>query len=786
MKEEEENINLIAIFYNFYKYKWSILSILFFTLIASFFYIKYIIPIYSSHTLIGIGSPKTSNIHLFSSNYVRTNIDKESLVDYEIKILNSRQIISKTLEKIDLSKQFFIQKKWKEKEIYEEEIPIKLTFKNKNLNKSSFNIFLEELDMKNFTLIIKNLSNQKEEKIYKAKYNQSIETKNYKIKINKKNVTSSLRGLKYKIIIETNENNLIARVSQNLSISQEVDSLLRINYEDTIPQRANDILTQLIISYEAYDLKVRQTKDIKNIVFLNKRIIEVENRLKEIGNKLKKYKLKHNELLIVGSEDKIFINTIERNRQIDLLSFKLEALKTTRKRIKNGIYSISLLENSNLQTTDLNQLIKKLREKNEHLRILYQQKNSLDTMIVNEVAYISLLKKFKDAKEKLQELKLEYTNYHPEVQKIKTDITLFQSELEQYLQKNIKKAKVETINLKEEIFKTIKILITSIEREHASIKKSLKNDSIKIGKLPNSIMKLEELKRTFKIHEKNYDKLLQKRSESLISKESTISNIQVIDKPTLPTSPIKPKKLFLYLSALIIGIIFSIMYTSIRIRINHSIHSQYDISINDYTVIHEDKEIKKSFWTLITHLEKLIPLEKSKVILVSANDYEENKSLTVHELSLKLSKISKKVLIIDFDIYNPNLTQLLNQDLSLGLSTLLSSKHLLSEIDVSTYIKQPMKEYRNVHLLPSGPVIPNGSALLFNSKVSLLLKILSKEYDYILIDTPPFGKYPEMNILLSYINIFLVVVKMGKTDKYFLKKLENREEENVKKIIVVT
>jgi len=787
--KQEENINLIAIFHNFYRYKWSVLSILIFTLITTFFYIKQLTPIYSSHILIDIGSYQKSSINsLFPNNYIGTDTDTESLNNHEIKILKSRHIISKVLNKIDLSKRFFIQRKWKNQEIYKEKVPFKVTFQNNSLENNSFNFMFEEIDKKNFTLIIQNLDRKTEEKLDKCQYGQLIQRKNYELKITKKMLQPSLIGVKYQIIIETNKDNLIARISNNLSIHQEVHSLLRISYEDSIPQRAKDILTQLVLSYKKYDLRVRQIKDVKNITFLNKMIIELESNLKKIGNRIKKYKLKHNELLILGSEDKIFMNTIERNHHIASLSLKLDALKTTKERIKNGIYSVSILQNSNLNTTDINQLIKKLREKNEYLTLLYQQRNNLDTVLINRLAYTNLLKKFKNSKEKLRELRVEYTDAHPEVKKIRDDINLLQSELENYLQKNINKSNTEIMNLKQEIYKTIKILITSINIEYNSVKVSLQKDATEIEKLPNSTMQLEELKRTFKVTEKNYEKLLQKRSEALISKESTISTIQIIDTAILPASPIKPKKNFLFLSALILGIVLSIIYTSLKVNRNRNIYSEHDITVNNYSLIYEERNIEKSFWILITHLEKLTSLKKSKTILVSSSDYGENKSLTVQNLALKLSKIAKKVLIIDFDVYYPNLTKGLSKNISIGLSTLLTSKHSLDEIDVNVYINsiKQNKEYKNIDILSSGPILPNGSSLLFNSKISSLIETLSKEYDYILIDTPPLGKYPEINILLNYVNVFLVVAKTGKTDKYFFDKLPNKEETNMEKIIFLT
>jgi len=781
---QEDNINLIAIFHNFYRYKWSVLGILISIVVLTFFYTKQLTPIYSSHILIDIENYQKSEINSLFRNNINTNIDKEALSNHEVEILKSRYIISKTLDKIDLSKRFFIQKRWRDQEIYKEQIPFNLKFKNLSLKKDSFDFILEEIDKENFKLIIQN-SDRKTKDIKRYKYGKLIQKQNYELNITKKTPQKSLVGIKYKIKIETDRDKLITQILNNLSIQQSAYGLLSIDYEDNIPQRAKDILNQLILSYKEYDLKAKQMKDVKNIEFLNKMIIGLEQNLKMIGDKIKNYKLKHEELLIVGSEDKIFINTIEKKNKLNLLSLKLNALKITKKRIENGIYSISLLQNSNLNTTDINHLIEKLREKNRYLKLLYQQQNNPYTTIIDSLTYTNLLKKFKDSKEKLLELRVEYTSSYPEVKKIKKDINLFREELTNYLQNSIDKSNREIKNLKNEIFNTIDILIKSINKEFAYIKSSLQRDKMEIEKLPNSTIKLEELERVFKVNKNNYEKLLQKRSESLISKESTFSNIKIVDKATLPTYPIKPKKSFILLSSLIVGIIISILYTSIRVSGDKAIHSKYDIKADNYFLIYGKENIEKKFWRLITYLEKIVSSKKSQIILVSSSDYGENKSIVTNKLAIKLSTIGKKTIMIDFDVYYQSLTKGLEQNSSMGLSTLLTSKHSFDEMDINSYIK-PIKKYQNIEMLPSGPIIPNGSALLFHSKISPLIDTLSKEYDYILIDTPPIGKYPEIDILLKYVDIFLVVAKMDKTDKDFFDKLNDIENTNIKKIIFLT
>jgi Mrp family chromosome partitioning ATPase len=148
-----------------------------------------------------------------------------------------------------------------------------------------------------------------------------------------------------------------------------------------------------------------------------------------------------------------------------------------------------------------------------------------------------------------------------------------------------------------------------------------------------------------------------------------------------------------------------------------------------------------------------------------------------------LVNISKKVLIIDFDIYHPNLSNSLNKNLSTGLTTLLTSKHSLDEIKIEHYINY---NYKNIDILSSGPTIPNGSALLFNPKIKPFLELLSKRYDYILIDAPPIGKYPVTTTLLKYVDIFLVVAKIKKTDKIFFEKLNQMDNKDLEKVLFLT
>lgn len=68
-----------------------------------------------------------------------------------------------------------------------------------------------------------------------------------------------------------------------------------------------------------------------------------------------------------------------------------------------------------------------------------------------------------------------------------------------------------------------------------------------------------------------------------------------------------------------------------------------------------------------------------------------------------------------------------------GLTQYLSGVEQLDDVRYSTNVK-------NMDLILSGPVPPNPAELLNNEKFTELLETARKEYDYVIIDTPPIGQ----------------------------------------------
>ena len=111
----------------------------------------------------------------------------------------------------------------------------------------------------------------------------------------------------------------------------------------------------------------------------------------------------------------------------------------------------------------------------------------------------------------------------------------------------------------------------------------------------------------------------------------------------------------------------------------------------------------------------------------------------------------KKVLIIDFDLHKPKIHKTFEIENSKGVSSYLIGKHSLDEIT--------HKNLRpNLDVITAGPIPPNPSELILKQEMIVLFNKIKTEYDFVIVDTPPFGLLNDALELMKFIDSFLVVL----------------------------
>ena len=148
-----------------------------------------------------------------------------------------------------------------------------------------------------------------------------------------------------------------------------------------------------------------------------------------------------------------------------------------------------------------------------------------------------------------------------------------------------------------------------------------------------------------------------------------------------------------------------------------------------------------------------------RTILMTSVTDSEGKSTVSINLATSFAELGKKTLLIDADTRNSVLLNRFNINKKVvGLTNYLSGISKLEEVLYST--NQP-----NLTILPAGKVPPNPTVLLQNNYFDEMMRKLRKEYDYIIVDTPPIGMVIDAAIIGLRCDGAVVVAEPGKVGK---------------------
>ena len=161
--------------------------------------------------------------------------------------------------------------------------------------------------------------------------------------------------------------------------------------------------------------------------------------------------------------------------------------------------------------------------------------------------------------------------------------------------------------------------------------------------------------------------------------------------------------------------------------------------------------------TLRTNLQFTFVDNDVKVILVTSSIPGEGKSFISANLSAAFALSNMKVLLIDCDLRKGRQKDIFEIEEEKGLSNLL-----LDNIkNYKKYIKTT--KVNNLSVLPGGIVPPNPSELLSSEKNQELFEQLKKDYDLIIIDSPPVNAITDALILTSLADEAVIVSACKKT-----------------------
>lgn len=516
-----------------------------------------------------------------------------------------------------------------------------------------------------------------------------------------------------------------------LSVSPVEDeaTLVKLTVNGPVPGQQADYLNKLMDEYLQQGLDVKNQTAEKTIKFIDGQIEMVADSLKQVENALENFKLANRfmDLSREGSLVQSKLESYEKERSTLVLQKKYYEYLQEYINSRNETGDIVSPGSMGVSNPSLEKLV-------ADLAALQQQKNILKVNISGNLPAISVIDDaIRDTRAMIME------------------------------------------NIRNSVFNLEKA-ITESDR----IIKEVEND---MERLPGTERMLINIQRKFELNNTVYNYLLEKRAEAGIAKASNVSDNRIIDYADQNNAArISPKTRQNYSMALILGLMVPALLIMLIDYLNNKVIDRRDIEKNtnvpmigyighskpgDILTVAESpgSTLAESFRSLRTNLKYFVKDVNCPVISVTSAITGEGKTFISANLASIIALGGKKVLLVGLDLRKPRMHKILGVNNETGLSTLLSGQEEISNVYFSS-------RYENLWFVPSGPVPPNPAELIDSQEMKDFIDHARRQFDYIILDTPPVAVVTDALLLSSFTNFYIFVVRQRYSSKNTIELIE--------------
>jgi len=501
------------------------------------------------------------------------------------------------------------------------------------------------------------------------------------------------------------ENSIKSYIKKNLEVNQIRNSdVVNITMKSGNAELAKFLLEQVIDAYLKYDVDTKIKVTNYANAQINVRLSKLLEQMELAEQKLLKYK-KENNLIDIG----------------DIKELKIEQIKSVSKRI-----------------IDTN---RELQKKQNDLTAIKLADGNVDELLAiadlrNKKEVDAIRTNINATNNNIEALQIIYKDAHPKLKKVLKTKENLDNRLKEILDENIAAAAFELSNLKG--------FIQSSEEE-------LDQAKFDLQELEEKEVALQQYVREVETNNKIYETFLQRMKETNEVKELQSSNVRIIQNALLPLSPIFPNTqkitiMFYFFSFIVIFTLLIYFEFNSNSVVEPSNLDTLDIPVlstlpkvkkldkgyhlSQMFIEDVNSEFSESIRTLRTLL--VAKYQKNKSLLISSTYSGEGKTTVSLNTALAFSKIGK-VLLIETDIRRPSVLSKTNQSEQspkVGFSDIIQGNVKMSECT----IKLPGSE---IEVMTSGTRRSDLTDLTTTKKLKQFFDTLKKNYDYVIIDTPP-------------------------------------------------
>ena len=561
--------------------------------------------------------------------------------------------------------------------------------------------------------------------------------------------------------------------------------IVAISYQDTDPERAAKVVNAFLESYSQEDVKNNRLEAKSAREFIEAQLPIVEKNVQRAEVKMRGFK--------------------EKNRLVDLSS----EISSTVSNAKNLEQQISTAQ------VELDSIVAKSKELQSSLGV----SSKLGVVWSNPTTQ-QTLSNLQDAEQKLALESTRFSGNNPAIADLKSKKAALQALLRRQVGQTLASQiqnKANNLPLAATQQSSVTTLV-SIETERvgltskiAGLTKVLEFYQKRSAIMPKLEQQQRELDRQLNAAQATYTALLTKLQDVRVAENQTAGNSRLISPALVSTDPVAPKKANNLIFGGIMGLALASLVSWLLESIDKSIKtteeakvlSGYPIlgiipdfklpvrralpgasgtsSISSPIVVRDipRSSVSEAFRMLQTNLRFLNSDQPLKAIVITSSVPREGKSTVTSNLAIAMAQLDRRVLLIDADMRRPNQHQIWEIANSVGLSNVITGQ--------ADFYKAKQTVMPNLDVLTSGMLPPNPVALLDSQRMSALIEATTKEYDLVLIDSPPLTAAADATILGKKADGILFIVRVGVSDSgsfAFSKQILEQSGQNILGLIV--
>lgn len=701
-------------------YPWFILLIGLFAG-GAFFYLRYTQPLYQVATYIQIQQPNDAAQMLGGSPFAQTGGLKQQQfpdMNSEIFKLQSAALVGEVVDSLNLDVALMASGKVKNKPVNLDSLPVFIDVNKANEDFQS-PIYKLTLNDKYFTLT-------SEKGSINGQYYQPLVINGDTVKIQPKDSFSVIQKRTYDLRFMSRAGtvaNYVGRLAVS-AVPKGGAGMLQVAVQDEIPQRARKFIDVLINRYDFSNLTYKNKALKTEMDFLDSRLTSVNSELETQENYVRDFKASNKINDVSSSANQLLSSLTNIDQKKNENEYKESLLKLVETNINTYNGQEERINAPGLTDFDLNALI-------SNYNTLVSQKSNI---LVQGAP---------------QDPRLPPLN-----------------------------AKLE--ESRKGIINRIASIRDELRANNEYLSNQEKNTTGRFQVLPEKEKDYIQVNRLLNIKQSLYVFLLQKKEDKNIEFASSgIVGSRIVDW-RVSSNVQNPKPYIVYAIAIAVGLLIPTIIILIRFLLNKKIEAYQDIYkatslpiAGEISYDGKNKEgivitagnrtpIAEQFRTLRTNISYISQGQPHKVLLVTSSISGEGKSFISLNLANTIAITNKKVVLLEFDLRNPGLSDKLGIDFdtTAGLSNYLADEKKLEDIIM------PLNGYENLSFISCGSPLPsNPGEIILTARMQELFTYLRKNYDYIIVDTPPIEAVSDALTLGKFADISFFVIR----HKYSLK-----------------